>query len=231
MCREMWFFWVGSVHPLHWFYKIPTSSPRTGHLSQWLIAGPAKKSTSLWVTRGKNELCQKIVVGLPFVSHFFGSKFEDSGWWWHWMLPSKNHGSKVVPMSLFWENKTPCLGGTYFIIFLHWSMIGLYMSISWYFGSRKLYGDVLTEKSQLPTSRVIENNTFGRKRKSRQTHRLRRRSYWKSPSAVKGFIFCTKKQQILNVLLQLELIFLMCFCSKTFQWPDGKPAQLAVVTE
>lgn len=190
---------------------------------------PGKKINQSMVTRGKNELCQKIVVGLPFVSHFCWSKFEHSGWWWHWMLPSNDHGSKVVPMSLFRENKTP--GVLEEPIFLHWSMIGLYMWISWYFGSRKLYGDVHWKITTSNVSSRCLNNTFGRKRKPRQTHRLRCRSYWKSPSAVKGFIFCAKKQQILNGFLQLELIFLMCFCSKTFQWPDGKPAQLAVVTE
>lgn len=101
--------------------------------------------------------------------------------------------SKVVPMSLFRENKTP--GVLEEPIFLHWSMIGLYMWISCYFGSRKLYGDVHWKITTSNVSSRCLNNTFGRKRKPRQTHRLRRRSYWKSPSAVKGFIFCAKNNK------------------------------------
>lgn len=75
------FGWIGSSAWLIPKKKSTIISKNWPLTSQWLIAGPAKKSTSLWVARGKNELCQKIVVGLPFVSHFLGQSLtiQDGG--------------------------------------------------------------------------------------------------------------------------------------------------------
>lgn len=54
-------FLVGSFHPLDWFLENSTSTPTTGHLSQWLIAGPAKKSTSLWSHVAKMSSVRKLL--------------------------------------------------------------------------------------------------------------------------------------------------------------------------